>query len=448
MSIGRFFFILWVHIEYRLLCFSLLLQTNSYLIMFRNISRNYPCDICKCANYSNVQRQRHKAREHYCYTCEKYFLNKPNHNCVPVQQGLGGFDPSPFYLSQAGLDSFQVYRLEIDPAILVITKLIKQHQADISKILEHCLLRYKNIKSRIVIRANLVQLKTGEKKQTDLGYDYGTLFHKSNIKKFIFDQTSRIIVRLNFYNTGGSSWTVERFPFLDLHVTRYQPLRGGQKLPTPSCYSNKLGLINIPTEEKLCFPYCAIACYKGIRTKKEGEKLSLYREFMAENFDWESRKCKFIEFNILPQERGVAIEDIPAFTRANETFSVNVYAHDDEENTIYPILVTAEEKQYHMDLMILVDEETGASHYVYIYDIDLLLIRKNCDKTFRCKSCLQGFRTRISKEEHSLICCKNPPQRLVFPIHQFVNYDLGANEIRHTFWVSADFETYMKVIII
>jgi hypothetical protein len=35
-----------------------------------------------------------------------------------------------------------------------------------------------------------------------------------------------------------------------------------------------------------------------------------------------------------------------------QTFSVNVYAHDDEEDTIYPILVTVEEKQYH-DLMIL-----------------------------------------------------------------------------------------------
>jgi hypothetical protein len=102
-------------------------------------------------------------------------------------------------------------------------------------------------------------------------------------------------VRLNFYNTGGSSWTVERFPFLDFHVTRYQPLRGGRKLPTPTCYSNKLGLINIPTEEKLCFPYCAIACYKGIRTKREREKISLYRSFMAENFNWESRKCKCID---------------------------------------------------------------------------------------------------------------------------------------------------------
>jgi hypothetical protein len=173
--------------------------------------------------------------------------------------------------------------------------------------------------------------------------------------------------------------------------------------------------------------------------------MSIYREFMSQNYNQDTGICEFINFTVLPQDRGVSLEDIPKFTKANTRFSVNVYAHDSEEETVYPIMITAEEKEYHMDLMLLIDKSSGSAHYIYIYDLDLLLLKKNCKKTFRCRSCLNGFASRDEKDLHTKICTKYPAQRLVFPSHQFVNYDLGANEIRHTFWVSADFETYMKV---
>jgi hypothetical protein len=183
--------------------------------MFRNSSRNFPCEICQCANYSSVQRQRHKARDHYCYSCHKHFLIKANHQCAPVQVGTGSFDPSPMYLSQSGLESFQVYRLDVNPKFLVVSKLMKHYRETITRVIVHCLEQFKNIKARCVLRANLVQLKTDERKQTDLAIDYETLFHKKDIDRFLHRQTTRIIIRLNFYNSGGSSWTVERFPFLD-----------------------------------------------------------------------------------------------------------------------------------------------------------------------------------------------------------------------------------------
>jgi len=405
--------------------------------------RSYPCDICQKHNYTDVLRQKHKARHHYCYICKKFVLHKRNHPCTPMQQGLGSSVSSPFKMVQAGLDTFRVYSTIVKKTYYSIEKLITKYKVHITNLLTDLLSSQKTIKARIVINTILIQQRTGEEKEQNFGTLYSKILNPGQINKFLFEQVSKIINRLNFYNTGGSSWSVHSLPRIDIHIAKYTPLKVGSVIPTPSCYRNKHGLINIPTEEKLCFAYCAIACYKKLSTVEEGTRMRQYTEFMARNYNFV--RCSMINFTCLPQTGLVSVEDIDTFEKHNPTFSVNIFGHCEEEKTIFPKRLCKLERQNHMDLLLVTDVQNDRSHYIYIYDFDKLMKKKNSRKKFFCKRCLQAFATVDLRLQHSFYCAEHPPQRLVFPSMRSVNYTIGSNEISHTYWVCADFETIMTV---
>jgi len=410
--------------------------------------RSYPCDICQYPCYTSVQRRKHKAKQHFCYKCQQFVLTKSNHFCNPAQSGFGHVGTtSPFVLSQAGVNTFKVFTAKVKERVFSIEKLITKYSSHITELLEDLIKSEKSIKARLVINVVLKQQKTGEEKEHSFGHYYSVLLNSKDIKKFLFEHTSRIIKRLNFYNTGGSSWSVLSLPTIDIHTAKYSPLDIGMKVPTPSCYKNKCGLINIPTTQNLCFAYCAIACYMKIRCSRMGERsINKYREFMRVNYDEESHKFHIINFSELPQSGVVTVHDIDIFEKNNHQFTVNLFGHCEKDKAIYPIRLTKfEERQFHMDLLLLVDGENDRSHFVLIYDFDLFMKKRNCTKKYYCKRCLQAFRSNEERLHHRQVCSEIPPQRIVFPQFKSVNYKIGCNEIQHTYWVSADFETYMEV---
>jgi len=410
-------------------------------------TRSYPCDICNKHNYTTVQRQKHKAREHHCYACNSFVFSKSTHMCNPTQKGYGASTSSSFQLVQAGLDTFRVYSSNVRGTYHSIEKLVTTYKQDIVNLITELLQSIRSIKARLVIKAVLVQQKTGEIKDHLFGHHYSTILNPNQIKRFLFEQTSKIIRRLNFYNTGGSSWSVDSLPIIDIHIAKYTPLQVGNGIPTPGCYRNKQGLINIPTRENLCFVYCAIACYLKLDTAEKGERMKQYTDFMARNYNPDTHSCSLIDFTCLPQSGSVSIHDIDQFEKCNQTFSVNVFGHCDKENYIFPIRLCKHENIKHMDLLLITDAQNDRSHYIYIHNFDKFMKKTSCNKRFFCKRCLQSFATDQLRSNHILYCKENPPQRLMFPRMKSVNYSIGSNEIAHTYWVSADFETVMMVRI-
>jgi len=58
--------------------------------------------------------------------------------------------------------------------------------------------------------------------------------------------------------------------------------------------------------------------------------------------------------------------------------------------------------EYHVDLLLVTDD-AGKSHYVYIKDIDRLLsrqINKNTHKSYHCRNCLHPYTTKKGLENH------------------------------------------------
>jgi len=409
-------------------------------------SNKFKCSFCNSQHYSGVSLRKHLAETHYCYKCRKNVINKSHHRCIPVQFGHGSFDPSPFVLTQTSLDSFQVYSISVGRVYVSIEQLIRKYYNDIFKLCIHLLTEHKNIKARIVVQCHLIQQKNNEEKLHDIGSSYDQILNRNQIKPFIYNQTSHIIRRLNFYNENGSAWSVLKLPRLDLHVAKFDPLRIGNAIPTPSCFKQKHGLINLKTRNNLCFPYCIIACYKKIKTVREA-KMKIFHDFMRENYDEVSRKCLTIDFTCLPNEGFVDLEDIIKFEKCNPNFSVNVFAHENE--SVYPLQLSSnkKEKQHHADLLLITDTNNNTYHLILIVDFDTFMSKSDGHKRYFCKRCLQSFGSVEHRKCHLKVCEKYSPQRIEFPEEDSVNYTMGGNEIAQEFYVVADFETYMQVYI-
>jgi len=198
-------------------------------------------------------------------------------------------------MTQAGLDTFFVYSRAVEDSKTSIETLVINNNNAIINLLRNLLNVYSTIKARFVIRVTLVQQKIGELKQTDLAPSYFVSHNHTQIKTFIFEQTSDVIRRLNTYNTGSSSWSIASIESIDVHIAKYQMIRGGKRMKTPRQLLNKHGLINIPTDNSKCFAYCAIACYEGIRTKAQAEKLQQYKDWIARSYNDVTGVCSKID---------------------------------------------------------------------------------------------------------------------------------------------------------
>jgi hypothetical protein len=177
----------------------------------------------------------------------------------------------------------------------------------------------------------------------------------------------------------GSSWSIVSVNEMCVQISKYQPLRFGLGLPTPQCYKSKQGLINIRTSENKCFAFCVIAAFLRLRTKN-AERPLIYQEFLESNYDRQTKIWRHINFSMLDFIEGVELSEISKFEKLNPRFSVNIYAHDDEDNTIFPNRITLEQKEIHVDLMSLSDVDTGVQHLIYIQDFNLFMKRANCHK--------------------------------------------------------------------
>ena len=70
--------------------------------------------------------------------------------------------------------------------------------------------------------------------------------------------TERILEKMATYQSGGSGWRLYSIIELELHTTRYNPLRGETWIPLPKELANKKAIINIKNEDNKCFLWCVL----------------------------------------------------------------------------------------------------------------------------------------------------------------------------------------------
>lgn len=242
------------------------------------------------------------------------------------------------------------------------------------------------------------------------------------------------------YEGQGSGWTLKSVDGILVRINWYQPLRGATFIPLPKVIADKHAVINLQNSDEKCFQWSVLCHYVTGRNRYRIN--NRYRQLLNGNLV----KFEGITFP-------TPLKDIDKFEKNNPNISVNVYSLD-QNNIVFPLRVTKEEKHDHLDLLVITNS-LGVSHYCYISNLSRLVnsnIHNHQKSSVFCKMCLThyyGRKKHQNLKEHKTICKGNRPHtRIIMPDshsdHKILKFTKYQNTLRLPIVVYADFESILK----
>ena len=247
------------------------------------------------------------------------------------------------------------------------------------------------------------------KKETEDGVIYSEPYFNSKAKtvtnddmidELIGEAEEEISNKIADWISEGSNWVIDLILDHYLNIINYQPLRGGSYLELPEELRNsKKGLINLKNDDNECFRWCH-------NRKLNPEKVHPER---IKQKDKESVKKLDYSGITFP----VQIKDINKIEKNNK---INISVFGYESKRLYPIRVSNEKYQDHLELLYL--QKGEKSHYVYIKDFNRLMFSftKYKDTKHFCMRCLHCFSSEFLLEKHIPECFLiNGTQKIELP---------------------------------
>ena len=272
--------------------------------------------------------------------------------------------------------------------------------------------------------------------------------------EIVGEMENEMIENLERFNRRGSNWTFEKVLFLEIHFVRWnplggkplggkplggKPLRGSGWIALPPALQKKKALINMKNEDDMCFKWCLARA--GNPVEIHPERITAKLREQAEKLNWEG--CKF----------PMAVDKIKLFENRNPNISVNVFGWTESRWTksrwnggVFPLKVVREEKECHVDLLLLKKE--FKSHFVLVKNFSRLLssqVVRNGHERFFCKRCLNSFPRVESLGKHQALCGEFEATKIEVPggVCSFRNFQ----KMMHVPVVGyADFESILKPI--
>ena len=162
--------------------------------------------------------------------------------------------------------------------------------------------------------------------------------------------------KLSKYDVNGSGWVFDTILSHDLHVSKYDPLRGSSylELPKQLRHSNK-GLVNIKNEDDKCCLWCHVRHlrpqeHNTNRVKKED-------------------RIRAAQLNYKGIKFPVEISQVGRVEKQNE-IAINIFGY---ENKVFKLRSSSARYKEVMNLLLI--ERDGKSHYVLIKDFNRLMFK-------------------------------------------------------------------------
>ena len=253
--------------------------------------------------------------------------------------------------------------------------------------------------------------------------------------EIVGEMENEMIENLENFNRGGSNWMFEKVIRLEIQFARWNPLRGvplrgSSWIALPPALQKKKALINMKNEDDMCFKWCLARACNPVAIHPE--RITAKLQEQAEELNWDG--CQF----------PMAVNKIKLFESRNPHISVNCFGW--RSGSVFPLKIVREEKECHVDLLLLKKEFN--SHFVLVKNFSRLLssqVVRNGHERFFCKSCLNSFRRVEKLKEHKKICGEFEPTKIEVPggLCSFRNFQ----KIMHVPVVGyADFESILKPI--
>ena len=227
-----------------------------------------------------------------------------------------------------------------------------------------------------------------------------TILNDIDIKDSLKFSIEYILNKIGSWISEGSGWNIKSVDSHYINIVKYQPLKGSSYIELPAELRNSAkGLINLQNKDNECFRWC------HIRHLNPQEK---YPQRIKK-----SDKKYVDELDYLGIEFPITIKQINKIEKNNE-ININVFCY--EEKQPYPIYISKEKFEDHMELLLITKDEN--KHYVLIKDFNKFMYQqtKHKERKHFCMNCLQCFSSERVLNDHKDNCIQiNGTQAIKMP---------------------------------
>ena len=280
---------------------------------------------------------------------------------------------------------------------------------------------------KLLIALNIQFIRATDESQTIVAHfnsSQRTILRGSDIDYELKNAFDQILLKIDKFTEKGSGWTVNQILHGDLHIAKYQTLRGSTYKPLPSYLQSKKAIINVQNSDQRCFMWSVLAAL--FPAQRDSHRITKYVD-----------NIKSFNFDCINYP--ASLKDVKKFENQNN-LSVNVFGYEDKN--IYPLHISVKSSPNEVDLLL------HDNHYSTIKKLSALLQDQNKSrhKRYFCRRCLMHYYSEEDLSLHKVGCSNNEPARIVFPKDKTLKFRNWERMLRAPYVIYADFECILENI--
>ena len=260
-----------------------------------------------------------------------------------------------------------------------------------------------------------------------------TIINNTEINEALQMSKQNILNQISQWISEGSGWTIQYVNSHYLNIVKYKPISGSSYIKLPSELRNsKKGLINMKNEDNECFKWCHIRHINP--QEKYPQRIKKTDKQYVRKLDYSG-----IEFP-------VGVKHYNKIEKQN-SININVFGYEDKQP--YPIYVSKEKYEDHIELLLVTEKEN--KHYVLIKDFNRFMYNqtKHEHRKHFCMWCLQCFSSDRVLSNHKDICIQvNGTQAIKMPNkdNNILKFNNFHKQQPVPFVIYADFEAITEKV--
>ena len=254
-----------------------------------------------------------------------------------------------------------------------------------------------------------------------------TIINQMEISDSLQSSKQQIINKIAHWISEGSGWTIKSVDSHYLNIVKYKPLKGSSYIKLSKELQNSAkGLINIKNEDNECFRWCHIRHLDP--QDKNPQRIKKADRQYVEKLDYSN-----IDFPV----------NVKQYNKIEKQNSININVLGYEDKQPYPIYVSKEKYDDHMELLLVTKDEN--KHYVLIKDFNKFMYNqtKHKERKHFCMHCLQCFSSERVLNNHKDNCIQvNGTQAVNMPTkdNNILKFSNFHKQQPVPFVIYADFE--------
>ena len=310
---------------------------------------------------------------------------------------------------------------------------------NIRKAIEHSVIslldEMKGLKYVETVKVTFNKISDGEivEKSAYFNSKAQTIINHTEINEALQMSKQNILNLISQWISEGSGWTIQSVDSHYLNIAKYEPMKGSSYIQLPNELRNSAkGLINMKNEDNECFRWCHIRHLNP--QDKDPQRIKKTDKQYVGKLDYSN-----IEFPV----------GVKHYNKIEKQNSINISVFGYEDKQPYPIYVSKEKYEDHMELLLVTENEN--KHYVLIKDFNRFMFNqtKHEHRKHFCMRCLQCFSSDRVLSNHKDICIQvNGTQAIKMPNkdNNILKFNNFHKQQPVPFVIYADFEAITEKI--